>query len=69
MRLWLANAITSRKFNKIDIELHRIYRPVIRIAPNEYSIDDPDVANIIYRTRDQLLKVRPTYLIYCLHVH
>ncbi|KAK4690313.1 hypothetical protein P7C71_g6448, partial [Lecanoromycetidae sp. Uapishka_2] len=55
-RLWLAKAIASRKFDQINIELHRKYGPVVRIAPNEYSIDDPDAANIIYRSRDQLLK-------------
>lgn len=58
-RLWLAKAIASRKFDKINIELHRKYGPVVRIAPNEYSINDPDAANIIYRSRDQLLKVPP----------
>lgn len=29
----------------------------MRISPNEYSIDDPDAARIIYRTRDELIKV------------
>ena len=56
-RLWLFRAIASRKWDQINIELHRKYGPVVRIAPNEYSIDDPDAANIIYRSRDQLLKV------------
>ena len=31
--------------------------PIVRISPNEYSIDDPDAARIIYRTRDELVKV------------
>lgn len=30
---------------------------IVRISPNEYSIDDPDAAKIIYRTRDELVKV------------
>lgn len=56
-RIWLFRAIASRKWDQINIQLHRKYGPVVRIAPNEYSIDDPDAANIIYRSRDQLLKV------------
>ena len=60
-RLWLLKAIASRRFGQINIELHKKYGPVVRIAPNEYSIDDPDAANIIYRTRDQLLKVIRSY--------
>ena len=31
--------------------------PIVRISPNEYSIDDPDAARIMYRTRDELVKV------------
>ena len=31
---------------------------IVRISPNEYSIDDPDAARIIYRTMDELVKVR-----------
>ncbi len=32
--------------------------PIVRISPNEYSIDDPDAARITYRSRDELVKVR-----------
>ena len=56
-RLWLLRAINSREYQRINVELHRKYGPVVRISPNECSIDDPDAANIIYRSRDQLLKV------------
>ncbi|KAL8829801.1 MAG: hypothetical protein Q9191_001804 [Dirinaria sp. TL-2023a] len=59
-RFWLFRAINSRKFESINLELHRKYGPVVRIAPNEYSIDDPEAANIIYRPRDQLVKA-PRY--------
>lgn len=31
--------------------------PIVRIAPNEYSIDDPQSAKIIYRSANQLMKV------------
>ena len=56
-RLWLLRAINSREYQRINVGLHRKYGPVVRISPNEYSIDDPDASNIIYRSRDQLLKV------------
>ena len=59
-RLWLTKAIYSRKYHKINTEIHRKYGPIVRIAPNEYSIDDPDAAQAIYRSRDQLSKVRYT---------
>lgn len=56
-RLWLANAIYSRQYHKISTEIHRQYGPIVRIAPNEYSIDDVDAAQIIYRSRDPLIRV------------
>ena len=31
--------------------------PIVRIAPNEYSIDDPRSAKVIYRSGNQLMKV------------
>lgn len=36
--------------------------PVVRISPNECSLDDPDAVKIIYRTRDELVKVGTTLL-------
>ena len=59
-RIWLFRAINSRKFERINLHLHQKYGPVVRIAPNEYSIDDPEAANVIYRPRDQLPKVCST---------
>lgn len=57
-RIWLFRAINSRRFNEINIQLHKKYGPIVRIAPNEYSIDDPEATQIIYRFKDQLVKVR-----------
>ncbi|KAL8992639.1 MAG: hypothetical protein Q9169_006945 [Polycauliona sp. 2 TL-2023] len=31
---------------------------IVRIAPNEYSIDDPEAAKVIFRARDQLEKAQ-----------
>lgn len=58
-RLWLLQAIRSREYQKINLQLHQKYGPIVRLAPNEYSIDDPEAAQIIYRTKHQLVKVRP----------
>lgn len=36
--------------------------PIVRIAPNEYSIDDPEAAKVIFRSRNQLKKVHSIQL-------
>lgn len=56
-RFWLFRAINTRKYQHINIDLHRKYGPIVRIAPNEYSIDELEAAQIIYRSKDQLVKV------------
>lgn len=33
---------------RLNIDLHRKYGPVVRIAPNEYSLDDPAAVKAIY---------------------
>ena len=57
--IWLINAIGSRDYHQINIRLHQKYGAVVRVAPNEYSIDDLEASKIIYRSRDQLVKVGP----------
>ena len=74
-RFWLLWGISTRSWQKINVELHREYGmcrtpeiasknlltpgvgPIVRISPNEYSLDDPNASKIIYRTRDELVKV------------
>ena len=56
-RLWYAKAIHSSQWQKIVVDLHRKHGPVVRISPNECSIDDPEAAKIIYRFRDQIVEV------------
>ncbi|KAF2176414.1 cytochrome P450 [Zopfia rhizophila CBS 207.26] len=47
-RVWYLRQVSHRDFQKTNIELHRRYGPVVRIAPNEFSIDDPEAVKIIY---------------------
>ena len=56
-RIWLFKALTKRNLHITNIQWHRKYGPIVRIAPNEYSIDDPQAASILYRARDQLNKI------------
>ncbi|KAH8595655.1 putative cytochrome P450 pisatin demethylase [Bisporella sp. PMI_857] len=47
-RLWKLYTIYRGRFEKVNISLHQKYGPVVRIAPNEYSLDDPEAVSIIY---------------------
>ncbi|KFY96163.1 hypothetical protein V498_02853, partial [Pseudogymnoascus sp. VKM F-4517 (FW-2822)] len=47
-RLWYLYKIYKGDFEKTNIGLHEKYGPVVRIAPNEYSIDDVGAAKVIY---------------------
>lgn len=57
-RLWILGAVVSRKWDRIILDLHKKYGPIVRVAPHELSIDDPEIANIIYRAKESLPKVR-----------
>lgn len=56
-RFWYARSTYSRQGHKINMDLHKKYGSIVRIAPNEYSIDDLEASKIIYRSRDPLIKV------------
>ena len=60
-RFWLCKAINSRKYHEINVSIHRKYGPIVRISPNEYSIDDLEASKIIYRSHEQLVKVGTTF--------
>ncbi|KAI1611809.1 cytochrome P450 oxidoreductase [Exophiala viscosa] len=48
-RLWKLRKILSGDFEWTNIDLHGHYGPIVRIGPNEVSIDDPDESlGIIY---------------------
>jgi hypothetical protein len=46
-RVWYLFAIYRGNFEFINIELHKKYGPIVRIAPNEYSIDNCEAAKTI----------------------
>tara|TARA_R110002060_G_scaffold24251_4_gene32946 strand:- start:943 stop:1272 length:330 start_codon:yes stop_codon:yes gene_type:complete len=57
-RLWYLYKIYQGHFEKVNIKLHERYGPVVRIAPNEYSIDDIAAAKLIYGHGNTFVKVR-----------
>jgi hypothetical protein len=56
-RLWFLFKIYQGNFERTNIALHEKYGPIVRIAPNEYSIDDIDAARLIYGHKTTFLKV------------
>ncbi|KAH8660048.1 cytochrome P450 [Xylariales sp. PMI_506] len=55
-RLWLLNQYIKGDYHHTDIELHRKHGPIVRIGPNQFSIDDPDAAKAIYGHGTQFRK-------------
>ncbi|TEY63310.1 hypothetical protein BOTCAL_0156g00180 [Botryotinia calthae] len=47
-RAWYCWEIYKGHFERTNHQLHTRYGPIVRIAPNEYSIDDVDAAKVIY---------------------
>ncbi|KAH8887892.1 cytochrome P450 [Thozetella sp. PMI_491] len=47
-RLWYFDRVRNGRFEKDNIALHCKYGPVVRVAPNFYSIDDPAVVKTVY---------------------
>lgn len=47
-RFWYFIEIYKGSFEVTNVELHKKYGPIVRIAPGEYSIDDVDAAKTIY---------------------
>ena len=56
-RLWYLYKIHHGDFEKTNVELHQKFGPIVRIAPNEYSIDDVAAAKVIYGHGNSFAKV------------
>lgn len=65
-RWWYFIEIYNGSFEVTNIELHKRYGPIVRIAPHEYSIDNVDAARTIYGHGNAFIKVPPITL---LHFH
>ncbi|KAL2839393.1 cytochrome P450 [Aspergillus pseudoustus] len=60
-RLWYLRAVNKGDFEKTNINLHKAYGPIVRIAPGQYSIDDPEAIRTIYSHSSSFVKA-PWYL-------
>ncbi|KAJ4185646.1 hypothetical protein NW767_012855 [Fusarium falciforme] len=47
-RLWKLNCIAHGRLEKVQMQLHARYGPVVRISPNEVLISDPSAIKTIY---------------------
>lgn len=47
-RLFYLRKVWTGELPWVNVELHRRYGPVVRLAPNEYSLDDPAAVKVIY---------------------
>lgn len=56
-RLWYLKNVWRGDFEKVNVRLHDRYGPIVRIAPNEYSIDDSEASKIIYGHGTSFTKV------------
>lgn len=63
-RFWYFFETYKGVFEETNIELHRKYGPIVRIAPHEYSIDDVDAARTIYGHGNAFIKVTIAPILY-----
>lgn len=56
-RLWYFFEVYKGSFEISNLGLHKTYGPIVRIAPNEYSVDDMEAAKLIYRVGNGFVKV------------
>lgn len=55
-RLWYFKRVAQGGFERENIALHRKYGPIVRLAPNMFSIDLPESVNTIYGIGSKLPK-------------
>lgn len=56
-RLWYFFELYKGSFEISNVGLHKTYGPIVRIAPNEYSVDDMEAAKLIYKVGNGFVKV------------
>lgn len=55
---WRAWAVAKGDWHTRNLELHRQYGSLVRIAPNVVSVSDPDALRVIYGLNCGFIKVR-----------
>ena len=63
-RFWYFFELYKGSFEETNIELHKKYGPIVRIAPHEYSVDDVDAARTIYGHGNACIKVTTSPSLY-----
>ncbi|KAJ5908325.1 hypothetical protein N7495_001007 [Penicillium taxi] len=54
--IWYFNRVIQGNFEHDNFHLHQKYGPVVRIAPNQYSINDLSAIKTVYGTRSRFAK-------------
>ncbi|KAJ5461817.1 uncharacterized protein N7458_003369 [Penicillium daleae] len=54
--LWYFSRVRGGQFEHENIKLHQQYGPIVRIAPNQYSISDISAIKTVYGTGSQFAK-------------
>lgn len=55
-KLWYFRCTLQNDFRWKNIDLHRKFGPIVRLAPNQYSLDDPNAAKQMYSTGTSFVK-------------
>ncbi|KAM6523089.1 hypothetical protein FSOLCH5_003708 [Fusarium solani] len=55
-KLWYSHRLYRGDFHLLNVALHRKLGKIVRVAPDWYSIDDPDAAKILYGPGTQFVK-------------
>lgn len=59
-RLWYVWQIYKGRVHYTNIDLHKKYGPIVRLAPKFYSIDDVEAAKTVYGNGTRFVKVKAT---------
>jgi hypothetical protein len=54
--LWYFNRVRHGQFEHDNIRLHEEYGPIVRVAPNHYSISDLSAVRTVYGTGSRFAK-------------
>lgn len=54
--IWYFNRVRYGRFEHENISLHKEYGPIVRIAPNQYSISDVSAIKTVYGTGSRFAK-------------